>query len=162
VEEVVTVLVTTIRETSLRREVTSTATSSHLPIKEQNLHLMLETMKNRNTCLRKERHPSGLLTTKVVLHLSSINSRPITTTAILQITAITIIANQTANNLITEVMVVEVINNNSKEMEAMEEAVGRTGPRKTMKTKSINKFYQHLGKKGEKGLEQMHLLRQLN
>jgi hypothetical protein len=56
---------------------------------------------------------------------------------ILRITATTIIAKLTANNLTA----MGGINNNSKEMEATMETGSSIGQRKIMKTKSINKLY---------------------
>ena len=77
---------------------------------------------------------------------------------ILKITATTIIAKLTANNLTA----MAGINNNSKEMEATTEMGSSRDPRKIMKTKSINKLYLLLKSKAAGVLALMLLSRLLS
>lgn len=135
VSEVATALAITTPVTFHKREATSTVIKSLIQVGETSLHLTIVIMKNRNTCRRREtllKGPSIIRDS----HLSSIINH-LTMAVILRITATTIIAKLTANNLTA----MGGINNNSKEMEATTETGSSIGQRKIMKTKSINKLY---------------------
>ena len=128
VSEVATALAITTPVTFHKREVTSTVIKSLIQVGETSLHLTVVIMKNRNTCRRRETLLKGP---------SIIRDSHLIMAVILRITATTIIAKLTANNLTA----MGGINNNSKEMEATTETGSSIGQRKIMKTKSINKLY---------------------
>jgi hypothetical protein len=128
VSEVATALAITTPVTFHKREATSTVIKSLIQVGETSLHLTVVIMKNRNTCRRRETLLKGP---------SIIRDSHLIMAVILRITATTIIAKLTANNLTA----MGGINNNSKEMEATTETGSSIGQRKIMKTKSINKLY---------------------